>query len=486
MKVGWQASVGVFSLAVLALGYPVVDLVRQNPVLREYYGMTGTMFWSMVGIVTLGPALMHLVAFRAGSGTWRIWTVVWLELLAVTLLLQATTTMGTLGRAVAVAVSGFWAFFFVRGDGKMLANLLWTLALLSPVLAGDLIYKAHRVQRRNTVDMPAPGRLVPRQSPPLVVGIMLDGSELTSSFLDEEGWPREELLPNLRRILRQDFHWFPRSVSVSPATYSTLPSFLTGEPVYKKANRRANAGWDMFSLVAREWPIRGFFYKHYYRGFCQTHVDSCALTKEAEETSPYTAVAALLWSRIKGERPGIDPAFVPRQEHFSFDIFLNSVARARPGEFHYIHIFRRNFLLLKEFDEQFARLERTLERAGLYEDAVVFLVSDHGLDHTSPTFPYGHQADPGPRVYRIPLAVKPRGRGKGEVSTFPAQQTDLFPTILGLYFDQASVQKLGVVGVDLLRLETFPARRKYHFNCNGKEGRLVVSENPEAYRQCRR
>ncbi len=101
-----------------------------------------------------------------------------------------------------------------------------------------------------------------------------------------------------------------------------------------------------------------------------------------------------------------------------------------------------------------------LERLGLYDRALIFLMSDHGEglgDH-------GHY-EHGPLIYRevlqVPLMLKLPGskRGGSSVSA-PAQLADIFPTVLALTGQEAPA---GLDGRSLLSLEAAdaPVRQIY-------------------------
>ncbi|HEX6419850.1 MAG TPA: sulfatase-like hydrolase/transferase [Acidimicrobiales bacterium] len=74
----------------------------------------------------------------------------------------------------------------------------------------------------------------------------------------------------------------------------------------------------------------------------------------------------------------------------------------------------------------------SLERAGAWDDALVVVASDHGIDSTPPTFgrePDGGNAD---ELLRIPLFVKAPGQTAGEIRDDPASTVDVLPSIVDL------------------------------------------------------
>jgi arylsulfatase A-like enzyme len=76
-------------------------------------------------------------------------------------------------------------------------------------------------------------------------------------------------------------------------------------------------------------------------------------------------------------------------------------------------------------------LIEALKEAGVYDDTLIVLLSDHGHPHGDHADIMKHDRDLYSELLRIPLLIKsPGGARAGEVSDVLVQQQDLLPTIL--------------------------------------------------------
>jgi hypothetical protein len=110
------------------------------------------------------------------------------------------------------------------------------------------------------------------------------------------------------------------------------------------------------------------------------------------------------------------------------------------------HGLQRHLLQLGGTDRLLGELFDALEARGLWDDAVIVLVADHGAN-----FGPGHQRTPTPasahEVLRVPLFIHAPGQIEGSVDDRPVSTLDVLPTIAGLLrVDAASV---GLPGRDL-------------------------------------
>lgn len=86
--------------------------------------------------------------------------------------------------------------------------------------------------------------------------------------------------------------------------------------------------------------------------------------------------------------------------------------------------------LIRYLDDQLGRLLDDLRAAGLYEDSLIVLTSDHGDAFNEHGF-ISHSAAPYEELVRVPLVVKlPGGRHAGRVIDEPVRLIDLLPTLL--------------------------------------------------------
>jgi arylsulfatase A-like enzyme len=85
------------------------------------------------------------------------------------------------------------------------------------------------------------------------------------------------------------------------------------------------------------------------------------------------------------------------------------------------------------FDAYFGRFIDKLEKMGLYDDAMIVLMSDHGeefFEHLG----WGHSHSLYNELLKVPVAIKfPGSRFKNKRITWPTAVTDLLPTILSFY-----------------------------------------------------
>lgn len=83
-------------------------------------------------------------------------------------------------------------------------------------------------------------------------------------------------------------------------------------------------------------------------------------------------------------------------------------------------------------DVELGRMIDRLEAEGAWDDALVVVTSDHGIDSTAPGF--GREPDAGnlDELLRIPLFIKAPGQATGVVSDDPASTIDVLPSMIDL------------------------------------------------------
>ncbi len=90
------------------------------------------------------------------------------------------------------------------------------------------------------------------------------------------------------------------------------------------------------------------------------------------------------------------------------------------------HLYQTGFL-----DQMLGALIGRLEGAGMWEDAMVIVVSDHGASFTAGEhrrWPYENNRND---LYRVPLFIKYPGQTEGGIVDEPAYGIDIVPTIVG-------------------------------------------------------
>jgi hypothetical protein len=97
-----------------------------------------------------------------------------------------------------------------------------------------------------------------------------------------------------------------------------------------------------------------------------------------------------------------------------------------------VQLRQRHLAQLQYTDGLLARLIAALRKRGIWDEAVVVVVADHGVS----TIPGSRLRDPTPTnahdILSVPLFVKAPGQTAASVSRAPARTTDVLPTIAGL------------------------------------------------------
>jgi hypothetical protein len=73
-----------------------------------------------------------------------------------------------------------------------------------------------------------------------------------------------------------------------------------------------------------------------------------------------------------------------------------------------------------------------LESTGAWDDALVVVMSDHGIDMTSPGFTRREDDTNVDELFRIPLFIKAPGQAEGAIDDAPASTVDVLPSIIDL------------------------------------------------------
>lgn len=117
--------------------------------------------------------------------------------------------------------------------------------------------------------------------------------------------------------------------------------------------------------------------------------------------------------------------------------------------------FQRHLLQAGNLDRLLGRLIDRLEAEGLWEDALVVVVADHGISFTPGTMLRVPEFDTLHEIYNVPLFVKAPGQTEGSVSDVNALTVDVLPTIVDLLgietdweFDGTSLRAPGPRRID--------------------------------------
>ena len=83
-------------------------------------------------------------------------------------------------------------------------------------------------------------------------------------------------------------------------------------------------------------------------------------------------------------------------------------------------------------DAMLGELIDKLESTGMWDDALLVVTSDHGIDMTAPVFTRDEDATNTDELFRIPLFVKAPGQDEGRIVDDRASTVDVLPSIIDL------------------------------------------------------
>lgn len=106
--------------------------------------------------------------------------------------------------------------------------------------------------------------------------------------------------------------------------------------------------------------------------------------------------------------------------------------RAPGYDFRRRQLYQVHALQVGATDALIGELVAQLQLVGAWEDALVVVVGDHGIDLTSPVVGRELTEESQDEVLRVPLFIKAPGQVEGEVRDDPASTLDVLPSILDL------------------------------------------------------
>lgn len=480
-------------LGLAGFGYalPLLDLLGHNPeFLVGHYLIGRSLVIAAVGIATLPPliatasvVLARALSERAGHLVWAAWVVVFGALATGSLLRHVDLPSGPLTlivMAIVVAAGGIgvlvalrrWRSARLAAGFLCLTPLVAVAALLLWSPASDLVWGAD------------PGAIdgVHVENPAPVVMLQLDELPL-ASLLRADGSLNGDRFPNFARLAEQST-WFANAVAVAPSTTESVPAAVTGTvPEGGDLPTAADHPRNLFTLLGHshelevDEPVTALC----PRSLCGGSVDWSGLAGDA------VGVAGQLWlpARVRQRLPsdvqsladfedvdalGGDSALA-RQQRAEAGIDRIHGAGERPLLW-YEHVvlphvpwalthsgaeyrtteelsqgptkdgdwgddptlarvgLQRHLLQVGAVDRLLGRLIDRLEHEGLWDDAFVVVLADHGAafdpaePYRRPTTPTVHE------IYRIPLFVKVPGQTRGEARFDLAYNVDVLPTVL--------------------------------------------------------
>jgi len=439
---------------------PVLQFLEANPYFKFRYGFDESLLALVVAVFLGVPLIVTIALGWTTSERTRDRRLVWtlsLALLFFTSQLYSTSLHTAPLAARLAAVAGCLVVGGVA-VARRRRQLAWSLAAVSLLVVP---YTAFQVVR-HWWWIPKPPHAPSMKDSGLQPGqhdlfvFFLDGCTLTSDWLDADHLPDPSLFPNLHRFVARDAVWFYNAVSSGPETMLSMPCMFTGQLYMSRANQYLSKEPTIFSILKPRYNVRAWL--HTRSAFCSGEdFERCYPFTEQDLVEPMRVLVES-WAYISTFRltkmsyaiGKLDEATYHREPLVAD--FLSRVAD--PGErpaFFTIQLFDRGVDGMKDFDVFFGRFVQILKESGRYDDSIIAIVSDHGLNvDAEGHMTYGRKAEQTMHLYRVPFAVKPPGAGQGRVDPYPAQGIDIAPTLLALVLPADERASLRFDGVDVL------------------------------------
>jgi hypothetical protein len=310
-----------------------------------------------------------------------------------------------------------------------------------------------------------------------VVVVVLDELS-TSSLTTRAGEVDAVRYPTFGRLAREAT-WYPNATSVHQTTSSAVPSILTGNmPRPDTLPTLADHPRNLFTLLGASYDVhaREAMTRLCPKSHCPRTQGSTMSRIEAlvADVRPSYLVKVLPYS-ITGGAPGLLPAdnFFERAAGATvgeYESFLGELTPGQPAAtLHYMHLLlphhpwsylpsgrryehgraqgldwrevwlddrwvvqqalQRQLLQLEYTDALLGRLVSRLEQLGIYDDALVVVVADHGASFR-PGLEFRHvRRENFAEIAGVPLFVKYPGQTDGVVDRRAARTIDVLPTI---------------------------------------------------------
>jgi len=477
----WRDGAEFWGLYLLAIGYPYVEKLSRWPIFFYDHcaglGMvmlTGTVLFLVLPLALAGSLwLLHKGNQRLFRGVRMIYRIGMALLLWIYaskhLLLAGSIDVGWYWSMIAAGTAVLTALFCWRVGrdllrlSMILTPLFWLYLVISLGGASQPPHPAARTAA--TIARPAP-----------VVFIIAD--EFSLLALADRDWQiNARQFPHLAALAQQSC-WYRHARTVAGYTLFAVPAMLTGTAVQLKPIPDAtlyNYPKNLFTMLPpswyvniREWrtmtalsPWRNevFFLRHYWASVAK--LGYFFYTKELpvmrfswepkldwEELHRVPELTLAEWTaRLRGGRSL--NYFHMKQPHYpltsnwdgrSYDNFAVSPGipetqtdnREVPC---LINLVMHQYLLqCGNVDREIGRVVEALKARGIFDQAMIVLVGDHGTAFHPGVLHRGGISEVGlASVGFVPLLIKFPGQQRGEVSDRQATSIDLLPTICGVW-----------------------------------------------------
>jgi hypothetical protein len=469
------------ALWALAVVQPVFAVVTDAPeffVVRRLSAVEIVVFGILV--LAVAPALLAALFYAIGRRNPRAADALHRGALALLVALIALRALAAIDRkldlgllfafmAVALAVVAGLAFAWAYARWEPLRSFVLTLSPVALVFLALFVADTPLTQD----ELPAAADV---EDPVPVVWVVFD--ELpTVSLLDERRRIDPGKYPAFAQ-LAEDGNWYRNAVTVHDHTTFAVPAILTGErPPADASPEWGGSPRSVFSLLRDDYRILA---AEPFTALCPSEACDEISSGDAAGLGGALVDAALLAAKI--------PAPESFKEHIpeipergpdpgeSFERFTASVAERPRAAFYFAHIVlphqpwersssgrildcgnegtaarsdriptdqvwesgtaapaqRRHLAQLEYTDRLLGELLRRLQRLGLYDDALVVVVADHGISF--------QDGEPSRRVAStnvggvapVPLFIKRPHQRRGRTDDRPASILDVLPTVADL------------------------------------------------------
>jgi hypothetical protein len=500
-----RALVELFAVSVLVVAQPTFEIFRDNAGVFVQRRVSPAGLWGFTLLVLLGPPLGAWLLEAAVGAIWpraRRWAHVTLLAAGVWFF----TTAGLRGpyphghRLVVIGLAAAGTFAVAWWRFEPVRTGLRYAAVAGPVFAALFVFSAPVQQAvRPGAGGGGDGGAVRVRTPAPVVVLVLDEFPL-ASLLDGRGAIDRSLFPNFARLADAST-WYRNATTVSGSTEISVPAMLTGRmPRNDGVATAANHPGTLFELLG---PPRGPYRLNVHETITRLCAGRGCVAASGEVGRPValwrTSLRAWLEFalpyRISGPKlyatdlaAGDDHSAVferfvrsldasGRTLHFAHVMLPHSPWRHLPdgrtydpgdggywGAFAFWWVTQpaadsarlRHLLQVQHTDRLLGEMIDRLERLGVWDDALVAVIADHGVVFREDVPMRGVTEETYPDLLWVPMFVKVPGQRAGRLDDRPARTIDLAPTIMdalggrlpGRVEGQSLLRPAGPVGPD--------------------------------------
>ena len=504
-------------LCSFALAQPLFDLIARNP---EFFATrrssAGEIVAFAVGITLVPPALLLALEALAGLASRRLRHGLHLVLVAALVALVALPVLARLSDGPGIALVGAAAAIglgaaYVYRRVPAARSVVTVASFAPPLFAGLFLLGSPVTQLVLARDSSV--ALAPVSARMPVVVLVMDELPVTS-LMDERRRIDAVRYPHFAALAR-DSTWFRNATTPHGVTPSAVPAILTGRYVSNDALPVASDHpRNLFTLLGGSYRMN---VSEEVTELCPQEL--CRVTRAGllGRLGSLAGDVAIAYAHVvaprdlRGRLPSItgtwrdfgsddgptrDVPVIRSNQSARLDRFLAAVERSDRPALHFLHLllphgpwkhmpsgrrydasnaypglvderwssdpwlvtqaFQRHLLQLGFADRELGRLLATLKRTGLYDRALVVVLSDHGVSFKAGGWRRPVSAANVGDVAPTALFVKRPGERGGRIDDAPVRTIDVLPTIA----DVLGVPLRGPVDGRSAYAERRPARRR--------------------------